>query len=122
YLFEYRVADTVPTEEPRYPDNERFIVVEVGPGTFETVTVAFDEDDPNGYVEYRLRLGPESDLFFPEWTRVDVNTDCEKSPVSNPGIAKAYDCGKVTITFTNDVEPGEWEIAVDAVFTLNGEE
>jgi len=76
YAFEHRVFDTVPTAEPYYPDNERYIVTNVPAGESRSVLVNFSEDDPNGWVEWRVRLGPESDLFVPDWQRISTETDC----------------------------------------------
>lgn len=119
YAFEHRLADTIPTDEPYYPDNERYIVTSVPAGESRTVTVNFSEDDPNGWVEWRVRLGPESDLFVPDWQRITTETDCEPNEVDpNPVGTVELSCESgINVQYSVDAL-GDHQVADDVEFEV----
>jgi hypothetical protein len=89
----------------------------------------FGEDYNGGSVEVTIFAhGPEQDAYAidgrsPISETRTVDTDCEINEIPNgPNVVVVQECGKLTATFTNNVEIGDNEFADDATFTFNGEQ
>ena len=77
YAFEYRVdGEPQVRPSPWYPGDGEWHVVNVPHESSEVRTFTFTANSGNHSVEYRLKLGPESDFFFNWQPAIVVSTDC----------------------------------------------